>query len=183
MKRAVLLHGTDGSPEDTWFPWINGALKNKGYQVYKPLLPENHTPNKDVYDDFLKNSGWNFANNVIVGHSSGATTILNLLSSSWFPSLKTIVLVGAFLDTVNVVGADWYEDGQFDNLFLPEKVENVYFVHGDDDPYCSYQTAKNMCEKMDGKFITIHNGHHLGSTSGLTRLPGLYEQLVADGAV
>ena len=58
MKKAVLLHGTDGSPNDHWFPWLKKVLEENEYEVFAPTLPENHTPNRDVYEEFLKKSGW-----------------------------------------------------------------------------------------------------------------------------
>ena len=73
MKRAVLLHGTDGEPNNHWFPWLQKQLKGMGYQIFAPLLPHNHTPNRFEYEEFLKKYGWDFTDNLIIGHSSGAT--------------------------------------------------------------------------------------------------------------
>jgi len=53
MKRAIILHGTDGNPESNWFPWLKARLEAEGYEVWVPLLPENHTPNRETYGNFL----------------------------------------------------------------------------------------------------------------------------------
>jgi hypothetical protein len=58
MKRAVILHGTDGSPDMNWFPWLKEKLEADGYEVWAPLLPENHTPSKEVYNNFLLGYDW-----------------------------------------------------------------------------------------------------------------------------
>ena len=142
MKRAVLLHGTDGSTNDLWWPWVKAKLNNLGYEYFAPSLPENHTPNRVKYANYLKTVDWDYKDNVLIGHSSGATTILNLLCEDWFPTVKTVVLFGAFLNENLVRSAEWYEPGQFDNLFLPEysankiahKASSFYFLHGDNDP-------------------------------------------------
>lgn len=188
MKRAVLLHGTDGNPNFIWFPWLKKQLEQTGYDVFVPFLPNNHTPDHRVYDKFLQESGWDFENNVIIGHSSGATTILNLLSADWLPHIRTAVLVGTFLNEKLTKSADWCEDGQFDNLFLPtysperikDKADKFYFVHGDNDPYCDINDAKQLCNELGGKFITIKNGHHLGDGSGITELPQVTKALQDD---
>ena len=188
-KQAVLLHGTDGQPTDHWFPWLKKQFEQTGYDVFAPELPSNHTPSRQVYEKFLRESGFDFADCVLVGHSSGATTVLNLLSADWFPHVRAVVLVGTFLNERLTKSAEWYDPGQFDDLFLPEynaekikqKADGFYFVHGSDDPYCDIKDAKTLCTEVGGQFIMIENGHHLGGSVGLTKLPQLTEALRADG--
>lgn len=171
MKKAVVLHGTDGSPQDNWFPWLNTQLTAAGVETWVPLLPENHTPNRATYEVFLKNSGWNFADNLLIGHSSGATTALNLLQSNWFPTVDTVVLVGTFLNEKLTKNVDWYESGQFDNLFpetfdaekIKTKAKKFYFLHGTNDPYCDIEDARDFCTTIDGTFIAVPDGLHLSS--------------------
>lgn len=181
----MFLHGTDANPNDNWWGWLRKLLEENGYEIYAPILPENHTPHKEVYEDFLKNSGWDFSDNLIVGHSSGATTALNLLVSDWFPSVKAVVLLGVFLNEKLVKSAPWYDSGQFNSLFKPEysveklreKTKKYIFVHGDNDPYCDYNDAKKLANKLQAIFITIPNGHHLWSTSGIKEIPELADVL------
>lgn len=185
QKKATIIHGTDSSPDDYWMPWLRNYLSSKGYDVFAPVLPENHTPNKNTYDAFLKASDWDFQDNILVGHSSGATTVLNLLSADWFPKVDQVILVGTFLSEDLLAGVSWYEKGQFDSLFLKEYNSNVIkqkakkfiFVHGSDDPYCDIGLAKQLCMELDGTFITIQNGHHLAGKSGVTELPELLNEL------
>lgn len=190
-KRAVLLHGTDGNPNSIWQSWLIAQLKMAGYEVFAPMLPENHTPNRLVYDKFLRESGWDFTDSVLIGHSSGATTVLNLLMADWFPPIKAAVLVGTFLNEKLTKTAEWHDPGQFDNLFLEEydpvvlksKAGSFYFVHGSDDPYCDIDDAKKLSEQVDGVFITIENGHHLGSESGITELPQITDVFIHDSVM
>lgn len=179
--RAAFFHGTNDGPEANWYPWLVQQLESKGYEVFAPLLPNNHKPNRKVYELFLKDSQWDFSDNVLFGHSSGATTILNLLQADWFPRVKACVLVSTFLNEKWTRNADWVEPGQFDNLFLPQykprelmrKCQNFYFVHSDDDPFCDIEDAKLLCAELGGTFTTIKNGHHLGSTWGKKEFPEL----------
>lgn len=185
MKKAVILHGTDGNPHNLWLPWLKLELENRGYEVFAPELPENHTPNKEVYDEFLRNSGWDFTDNIVIGHSSGATTVLNLLSADWFPKIRVAVLVGTFLNEKLTKLVDWYDPGQFDDLFkdkydpasLKQKADRFIFVHGDNDPYCDIEDAKKLCIGLDGEFVVIKNGHHLANSSGIKEIPKLIEKL------
>lgn len=190
-KRATILHGTDNKLTDHWLPWAKRLFADAGYDVFMPLLPNNKFPNKAVYDKFLRESGWDFADNVIVGYSSGATTILNLFMSDWFPRVKTAVLVGTFLNQKTTKTASWYTPGQFDNLFLPtynpevvkSKADNFYFVHGSDDPWCNIDDAKELCDQLGGTFITIDGGGHLSASTNTTALPELEGVLRRDGVL
>ncbi|GIW60794.1 MAG: hypothetical protein KatS3mg087_1860 [Patescibacteria group bacterium] len=190
MKRAALLHGTDVNPDELWFPWLKSQLEERGYSVYAPVLPSNHTPNRHVYNDFLRNSGWDFEDNIIIGHSSGATTLLSLLLEEWFPKTKAAVLVGTFLNErlLKKASPDWYDPSQFTDLFAdsydPERIKNkakkFVFVHSDDDPYCDIADAQTLCNEVHGTLITIPGGGHLALSSGVTELPQIVNQLEAD---
>lgn len=179
MKRAVILHGTDGKPESNWFMWLKGKLEAEGYEVWVPELPENHTPNREVYGDFLFGQGWDFADNLVIGHSSGAVEVLNLLMDERCPKVKMAVMVGAWAGGLPMT---YEEDNmQFANLFPPEgfdfevmksKAGKIAFFHGDNDPYCPLEQAKYLAEKLDASLTVISNGGHLGSN--LTEFPELW---------
>ena len=172
-KRAVILHGTDCSPDSNWLPWAKHQLESRGYDVWVPELPGNHTPNRFVYDGFLRESGWDFTDNVLIGHSSGATNILNLLAADWFPTVEKAILVGTFLneDKLHANRPDWYEDGQFDQLFpvvfdvdtIKAKAREFIFIHGVDDPYCAYDDTVAFCKAVGGTLKSVVDGRHLSS--------------------
>jgi len=45
-KDAIILHGTMGSPEGNWFPWLKSQLEND-YNVYVPQFPTPENQTKD----------------------------------------------------------------------------------------------------------------------------------------
>jgi len=38
MKKAVLIHGWEGYPEEGWRPWLKEKLEANGFQVFVPAL-------------------------------------------------------------------------------------------------------------------------------------------------
>src|SRR6185369_11370092 len=96
MKRAVILHGTNGTPDGHWMPWLKARLEAAGYEVWAPQLPDCDKPNRDTYADFLFGSGHDFTDNIVVGYSSGAVEVLNLLMDKRMPHIKLGVMVGAW---------------------------------------------------------------------------------------
>lgn len=188
-KKALILHGTDGNPSDlAWQTWLRGTLESNGYDVFFPQLPGCHAPDVAIYDAFLRSSGHDFTDGIIVGHSSGSTEALHLLQQDWFPHVRATILVGTFLNERLVKTAEWYEPGQFDALFVEEmdaetirqKSDRFYFVHGDDDPYCDYEEAKELCRQLNGRFITMRGAGHIGSSAKILELPELVVALQRD---
>lgn len=39
MKNAIIIHGTEGYPEENWFPWLKNELELIGYNVIVPQFP------------------------------------------------------------------------------------------------------------------------------------------------
>lgn len=183
MKRAVILHGTDGRPGAHWFPWLKKKLEEQGYKVWAPSLPENHTPDRQVYNDFLLGGDWDFADNIVVGHSSGAVSILNLLMDERCPHIKMGLMVGAWAGG----SPEEMDYEQFKNLFPPEgfnfkliksKADKLAFLHGDDDPYCPLEQAKYLAEQLDAPITVVHGGRHFTKNNEANfELPELWKIL------
>ena len=186
MRRILILHGTNGDPKKSgWQKWVKERLTHAGYDVFFPHLPHSNEPDLKKYDIFLKQSDWDFSDNIVIAHSSGTTALLHLLGQEWFPSIQAAVLVGTFLNVTKLQNAEWYTPGQFDRLFVEEfdvekiakKTSAFYFIHGDDDPYCDYDEAKTLCKKLNGTFTTVYGGGHLSSSSRADGFPELLNVL------
>ncbi len=164
-KRAVILHGTDGSPQENWFPWLKQQLVTFGYEVWVPPLPNNHTPNRHNYNDFFFTSEWDFLDNLIIGHSSGAVSILNLLADKRCPRINTGVLVGAWshmeeTDLDREQFKDLFPSDGFNFKRIKENCDKLLFVHGDNDPYCPLGQAKWLAKQTDSQIFIIPGGGH-----------------------
>ncbi len=184
MKRAIILHGTDGKPDSNWFMWLKSLLESQGYEVQIPHLPNNHTPNMLVYNDLILNSGWDLTDGIVVGHSSGAVSVLNLLMDDRCPVIKAACMVGVW---AHMTGTDLATE-QFKDLFSPQgfdfskikpKAKHFLYVHGSDDPYCPIEQAKWLADQTGGDFVTVQGGKHLGANR--SELPELQTLLQKKG--
>jgi predicted alpha/beta hydrolase family esterase len=80
---------------------------------------------------------------------------------------------------------------QHDRLFvtplnlsaIKERAGEFIFVHGDDDPYCDYQAAKDLCDDVGGTFIAMHGAGHIAKSAGITKLPLLLDKLKTDSVL
>ena len=168
MKRAVILHGTGGSPTENWFPWLKTQLELVGYEVWVPQLPGAGRPNTRYYTDFLLSSKWDFQDNLLIGHSSGAVEILHLLQN--LPkgtTVKTAVCVAAFSEYL-AKEPKWENLTElfvepFDFPTITSKAKTILFVHAADDPYCDPRKAEELADAVGGKYIELTSGGHFSA--------------------
>lgn len=172
MKNALILHGTDASHEQNWFPWLENKLIDLGYLVWVPDLPQAYHPNIDRYNLFLLNHritdgiwgmSWEFnSDSIIIGHSSGAVEILGLLNDPAFPNdvkVKACFLVGAFkgdLGWETLKGMN----KEFDFDLIKSRCSKFVFIHSENDPYCPIDDTRELCKQVEGKFINLPGQGH-----------------------
>ena len=39
MRNIFIFHGTEGYPEENWFPWFKEKLEEMGHEVFVPQFP------------------------------------------------------------------------------------------------------------------------------------------------
>lgn len=182
MKKAVILHGTNSDHTSNWFPWLKGELEKLGYEVWVPDLPVNGRPSTKRYNEFLLSQGWDFSNNLIIGHSSGAVAILGLLQA--LPEgtkINTAILAGAFTKRLSQDPSWEMLSGLFDKPFdfesIKQKAKHFIFIHSEDDPYCPIEQAEELHDKIGGEFIRFEGMKHFGVKldSRFTKFPELLD--------
>jgi predicted alpha/beta hydrolase family esterase len=165
--KALILHGTGSNHNNNWFPWAKKELEQIGYEVWVPDLPQADHPNVKRYNEFLLESDWDFKDNLIIGHSSGAVEILGLLQA--LPEevrIHTAILIGSFTEELTN-DPEWKQlkglfEEPFDFATIKQKAEQ--FI-SDDDPYCPIKEAEYLCKRVGGEFIKFtgmgHFSYHL----------------------
>lgn len=166
MKNALLLHGTDGTPQGIWFPWLKNELEKKGFRIWAPQLPHAEKPNIERYNKYIfANKDWKFnEESLLIGHSSGAVEILGLLQQlSSEVVVDKCILIGSFK---NDLGWDSLKE-LFQKPFNFEKIKKhareFTFFHSDNDPYCPLEGAEYLAKQVNGKLIIKKGqGHFSG---------------------
>jgi predicted alpha/beta hydrolase family esterase len=175
MKTAVLLHGTDGSSQSNWLPWLEEQLTARGYTVWTPDLPDSHHPETTRYNEFiLAHRPWKFdESTLIVGHSSGAVAIPNLLTA--LPPKESIghaVLVSSFTQAL-AEEPEWRQlQGLFSTPFrykdITSRARKFTFVHAANDPYCPVEQPIELATDLEGTLILFPTGGHFSAASDPT---------------
>ena len=82
MKNALIIHGTEGYPEENWFPWLKQELEKRGYEVFVPQFPSPPKVPAKIAEwfDVLKNYEQHVnGDTIIIGHSLGGVFTLRIL--------------------------------------------------------------------------------------------------------
>jgi uncharacterized protein len=162
LKKAVILHGTEGSPELNWFRWLETELKNRGYEVWLPLLPHPEKPSLREWTDYLKtNAPFPIDNDtLLIGHSSGAILALITAQESTV-KIGGVVAVAVFHDnSLNWDANSRLFDVDFDFPSIKSKTTKLLFVHSDDDPYVPLDQAKYVADNCDAETVVIKGQGH-----------------------
>ena len=162
MKTAIILHGTLGSPDGNWFQWLKKKLEAKGLTVWLPQLPGAEQPSLANWQQFVKD-GCPFPINeetLIVGHSSGAILAL-VLAENNVAKIGAIVDVSVFHDnSLQWQPNDKLFDVQFDWTAIRQGVNELLFIHSDNDPYVPLNQAQHVATNSGGEIIIIPGEGH-----------------------
>ncbi|MCD6229864.1 MAG: alpha/beta hydrolase [Candidatus Diapherotrites archaeon] len=53
-KKAFIIHGWEGFPEEGWFPWLKQQLENNGFTVCVPEMPDTKHPKINEWVNTIK---------------------------------------------------------------------------------------------------------------------------------
>ena len=181
MKTALIIHGTQGYPEENWFPWLKKELASLGYETIIPQFPTpEHQNPKDWFkvlapymDKFNKES-------ILIGHSIGATFLLRVLEKLQ-TKVKAVVLVAPSLGikplTYFKLDIPFVKD-PFDWKKIRKSSKNFLVFHSEDDPYIGIKNGENIAENLETKLIRKTNAGHFNSKAGYTKFPLLLKKLL-----
>lgn len=158
MRRAIIFHGTGGSPNNCWYPWLAGRLAARGYGVEVPHLPG---INVEPIADFLPTvrSACSFdEETVLVGHSGGAALLLAILEQVDVPVAQA-VLVAGYCTPPNTAAEPVLKQS-YDWTAIRSGVRDIYFINSREDPYgCDDRQGRAMFERLGGTQIVRDDGH------------------------
>ncbi len=166
MTNILILHGTGVTPRSNWFMWLKGKLVGQGHQVWLPQLPDAHKPNGKTYTDFLlANKDFKInKDTIIIGHSSGAVEILNLLQHlPGRTKIKGALLVSAFHDDLGWDSLSDLIDTPFDYERIKKHCGKFIFLYSDDDPHVPIEQPKFLAEQLDSDLIVFEGQGHFNT--------------------
>jgi uncharacterized protein len=160
QRNAVIFHGTNGSPDVCWYPWLGRRLADRGYAVEIPHYPGlNVEPIADFLPQVLAGHAFD-EETVLIGHSGGAAMLLALLEHL-DTTVAQAVLVAGYSTQPNASQEPVLQDA-YDWAAIKAHVRDLYFINAPHDPYgCDAAQGRVMFDQLGGTQI-IHDGGHFG---------------------
>lgn len=158
MKNAIIIHGTGGNPEVYWIPWLADNLRQRGYKVTTPHIPNADNPVVSEALPYLLNNLDFDDETVLIGHSSGATLILSILENIDTKIKKAILVAGFYRQLGDEIAPVLQDSYEWDKI--KQHASDFIFINSDNDPWgCDDQMGREMQKRLGGRLIVMHEGH------------------------
>lgn len=180
---AFIIHGTEGYPEENWFPWLKQELEKVGYQVFVPQFPSPPiVPSKidewfTVFNEYEK---YIDENTIIIGHSLGGVFTLRILEKLEF-SIRAALFVGTPVGVKPILNYD--RDSKFSGFLfdwdqIRKKSKRFVVFQSDTDPYVSLGNGEELAKQLNVKLNFVPNAGHFNKKAGYTEFQLLFDKIV-----
>ncbi|UCD07446.1 MAG: serine hydrolase family protein [Candidatus Aenigmatarchaeota archaeon] len=171
-KRAFLIHGWEGYPEESWRPWLRDMLKEKGFTVINPAMPDTDHPKMNEWLEFLIKTVSNPNKDCyFVGHSLGCITILRYLETlEEGQEIGGAVLVAGFCDNLGYEEINSFFEKPIDWDKINSHCKKFIAINSDNDPYVPLKHADIFKEKLGAEVLIKHNMKHFSVDDGINEL-------------
>jgi len=188
VKRVIIAHGWDGTPEEGWFPWLKKELEEKGFEVIIPALPDAGSPRIQKWVPALASVvGVADGDTYFVGHSMGCQTIARYLEQ--LPDGQKVggaIFVAGFFkrlsgleDDLDVYETDKHWLGTpLDLSKVKSHLSKSIAIFSDDDPYVPMDNQDDFRDKLGSEIVIMHNMKHFNPGSGCFELPVALESVL-----
>ncbi len=175
--RAIIIHGTKGSPEGNWYHWLASELSKLGVESIVPQMP---TPENQTLTDwqkaFKEQCGDITSDSILIGHSCGAVLLMRLLEESEETAAFTVLVAPPYGE----IGIPEYDalnssflDKPFDWLKIGSKAGKIAYLMADNDQYVPQDQLLRIANSLNVKPLMIKGGGHLNAETGFTTFPQL----------
>lgn len=182
MRNIFIFHGTEGYPEENWFPWLKEKLIAKGHKVFvpqfpsPPIVPAKITEWFEVFKDYEEHLD---EEAIIIGHSLGGVFALRLLEKLEHP-IAAAVFTGTPVGVKPIL--NYGRDGSFSGFSfdwprIREKAKHFIVFQSDDDPFVSLGNGEELAKELGVELSFIPNAGHFNKKSGYTKFVELLEKL------
>ena len=168
MSNYIIIHGSFGSKDGNWFPWLKEKLEQKGNIVDVPQMPIGvGNQNFENWTNILNGIKID-ETTTIIAHSIAPIFVCKYLLT-YKKKVKKLIFVCGFNNYLGIneeydnVNKSMY----FNNLQDVKQYANeIICFYSDNDPYVKYEVEKEFADTIATEQVLIPNGGHINSESG-----------------
>ena len=179
MNNYIILHGSFGSKDGNWFPWLKKKLENKNLDVVVPQMPvgvgiQNYENWSKEFSKLKIDE-----NTIIIAHSIAPVFVCKYLINNKIKVNKLIFVCGFN----NYLGIDKDFDSVNESMFLDNLSDignycsNIVCFYSDNDPYVSFDIEKDFADTVSNKQYIINNGGHINAESGYLEFEEILKEI------
>jgi uncharacterized protein len=179
-KRAFIVHRWGGSPQSDWYPWLAKMLKDKGFEVFVPEMPNTNEPHISSWVNYLSKAIGNAdGDTYLIGHSIGCQTILRYLESlkgdtkigGAFFAAGWLHLKEGSLETDEEINiADEWTNSPIDLSSAKRHINRSVACFSDNDPFVLVSESSIFEKELGSKIILHPKRGHFTSEHGVLEL-------------
>ena len=179
MNNYIIIHGSFGSKDGNWFPWLKEYLEQKGKEVTVPQMPVGvRNQNFENWSNVLNELNIN-DDTIIIAHSIAPIFVCKYLITNQI-KVKKLIFVCGFN---NYLGIDSDFDTVNEPMFIAnfddvkKYCEDIVCYYSDNDPYVKYDVEKEFADKLTDKQYVIKNGGHINAETGYTKFEEILKEI------
>ncbi len=168
MENYLIIHGSFGSCDGNWFPWLKEQLIRQGKQVVVPQMPiGKYIQTFENWRKSLNNLTIN-ENTIIIAHSIAPIFVCKYLITNKIKVKKLIFVCGFNNFAGTVPEIDYVNKTMFIDNYQDVKnyCDNIICFYTDNDQYIPYEKEKEFADNIADQQILIESGGHLNSENG-----------------
>lgn len=188
---VILVHGSYGSRDENWFPWLRTELhklhrKRKIANKVHVRTPSFPTPEGQDIDSWLAafRNYRRYLNEetIFVGHSLGPAFILNVLEGlNRKKPVRAAFLVAGFTGKLGITEFDGINDSftnrEFDWKRIRRNCRSFRIYASDNDPYVPLKLTEHLAKRLRRKVRVVKGAGHFNEECGFTEFKKLLRHM------
>ncbi|MFH0817372.1 MAG: alpha/beta hydrolase [Candidatus Micrarchaeota archaeon] len=181
--RAIIAHGSYGSPDENWIPWLKKELEELGWEVFTPKFPTPKGQNlKNWLKAFKPYSQHLEPETILIGHSLAPAFLLTVIEKSKKPILASF-LVSGFIGKLGLPTFDpinrTFAEREFNWKKIKRNCKKFVVFYSDNDPVVPATKTFELANNLEAEKVFVKSAGHFNSKAGYLRFPLLLEKIKA----
>jgi len=183
QTNVFIFHGTEGYPEENWFPWLKQELEQKDCKVFVPQFPSPPVVPARIefwFDVLKKHEKYISEASILIGHSLGGVFTLRILEKLNHP-VKAAFFIGTPVGVRPILNYD--RDNSFSGFSfnwdsIEKKAAHFVVFQSDNDPYVSLGNGEELAKHLNVAMNFVPNAGHFNKKAGYVTFEKLRDRIL-----